>query len=62
MSEINTYVAENFNKYVMGIESMDSFDEFYQQLKDMGIETVLANYQTAYEPYTNNFLAITPIF
>ena len=49
MSEINTYVAENFNKYVMGIESMDSFDEFYQQLKDMGIETVLANYQTAYD-------------
>lgn len=48
MSEINTYVAEQFNKYVMGIESLDTFDQFQQQLKDMGIETVLANYQASY--------------
>lgn len=49
MSEIKTYVAEQFNKYVMGIESMDTFDQFQQQLKDMGIETVLANYQAVYK-------------
>lgn len=49
MSEINTYVAEQFNKYVMGIESLDTFDQFQQQLKDMGIETVLANYQASYD-------------
>lgn len=49
MSEINTYVSEQFNKYVMGIESLDTFDQFQQQLKDMGIETVLANYQASYD-------------
>ena len=53
MSEIKTYVAEQFNKYVMGIESMDTFDHFQQQLKDMGIETVLANYQASYDAVYN---------
>lgn len=53
MSEIKTYVAEQFNKYVMGIESMDTFDQFQQQLKDMGIETVLANYQASYDAVYN---------
>ena len=38
MSEIKTYVAEQFNKYVMGIESMDTFDQFQQQLKDMALK------------------------
>ena len=54
MSEIKTYVAEQFNKYVMGIESMDTFDQFQQQLKDMGIETVLANYQASYDAVYKN--------
>ena len=53
MSEIKTYVAEQFNKYVMGIESMDTFDQFQQQLKNMGIETVLANYQASYDAVYN---------
>ena len=54
MSEIKTYVAEQFNKYVMGIESMDTFDQFQQQLKNMGIETVLANYQASYDAVYKN--------
>lgn len=54
MSEIKTYVAEQFNKYVMGIESMDTFDQFQQQLKNMGIETILANYQASYDAVYKN--------
>ena len=54
MSEIKTYVAEQFKKYVMGIESMDTFDQFQQQLKNMGIETVLANYQASYDAVYKN--------
>ncbi len=54
MSEIKTYVAEQFNKYVMGIESMDTFDQFQRQLKNMGIETVLANYQASYDAVYKN--------
>ena len=54
MSEIKTYMAEQFNKYVMGIESMDTFDQFQQQLKNMGIETVLANYQASYDAVYKN--------
>lgn len=49
MSEINTYVDEMLNKYIMGIESLDTYDNFVQGLKDMGIEKVLANYQAAYD-------------
>ena len=33
----------------MGVESLDTFDQFYRQLKEMGIETVLENYQEAYD-------------
>lgn len=43
------YVTQQFNRYVMGVESLDTFDQFYRQLKEMGIETVLENYQEAYD-------------
>ena len=46
-------MAEQCNKFVMGIESMETFDQFQQQLKDMGIETVLANYQASYDAVYN---------
>ena len=43
------YVTQQFNRYVMGVESLDTFDQFYRQLKEMGIETVLENHQEAYD-------------
>ena len=51
MSEINTYVSEEYNKFIMGITPLDQFDTFQQRLKEMGIEKVLANYQEAYDKY-----------
>ena len=47
MREVSAYVTQQFNRYVMGVESLDTFDQFYRQLKEMGIETVLENYQEA---------------
>ena len=49
MREVSAYVPQQFNRYVMGVESLDTFDQFYRQLKEMGIETVLENYQEAYD-------------
>lgn len=49
MREVSAYVTQQFNRYVMGVESLDTFDQFYRQLKEMGIETVLENYQDAYD-------------
>lgn len=47
--EITRYAEEQFYKYVMGIENLDSFGEFQKQLKTMGIEQVLHSYQEAYD-------------
>ena len=49
MREVSAYVTQQFNRYVMGVESLDTFDQFYRQLKEMGIETVLENYQEVYD-------------
>lgn len=49
LSEVNTYIDEMFNKYVMGIEPLDSFDEFQSRIKAMGIDQVLDSYQAAYD-------------
>lgn len=48
-SEITRYVEEQFYKYIMGIESLESFEEFQRQLQTMGIEQVLHSYQEAYD-------------
>lgn len=48
-SEIIRYVEEQFYKYVMGIESLESFEEFQRQIQSMGIEQILHSYQRAYD-------------
>jgi len=51
MSEVNTYFDEMFTKFVMGIESLDRFDQFIKTLKDMGIEKAIKIQQGAYDRY-----------
>ena len=34
MREVSAYVTQQFNRYVMGVESLDTFDQFYRQLKE----------------------------
>lgn len=50
-TEIQTYKDEMINKFIMGKEPLDNFDEFVQTLNSMGIEEVLAVEQAAYERY-----------
>lgn len=51
MSDIDTYVGEMFNKYIMGIESLDSFEDFQATILSMNVQEVLDSYQTAYDTH-----------
>ena len=50
-SDIDTYMDETVSKFVVGDLSLDQFDSFVQQLKDMGIEDCIGYYQSAYDTY-----------
>ena len=52
-SDIDTYLDESVSKFVVGDKSLDEFDAFVQQLKDMGIEECIEIYQGAYDRYLN---------
>ena len=50
-SDIDTYMDETVSKFGVGDLSLDQFDSFVQQLKDMGIEDCIAIEQAAYDRY-----------
>ena len=50
-TEIQTYKDEMINKFIMGKETLDNFDNFVETLNSMGIEEVLAVEQAAYDRY-----------
>ena len=52
-TEIETYMNEMIDKFIMGVESLDQFDAYAAQIEKMGIADVLAVYQTAYDRYMN---------
>lgn len=51
MTDINTYVSEMRLKFINGQESLDNYDAFRQQLKDMGIEEAIQIKNDAYQRY-----------
>ncbi|WP_246608506.1 extracellular solute-binding protein [Paenibacillus agaridevorans] len=51
MNDINTFVNEKVDKFIMGIEPLDKFDAFVATMKDMGIERAIAIQQAAYDRY-----------
>lgn len=51
MSEVDTYVNEMFNQFISGKVSLDKFDEFVAEVKNLGIDEALAIKQAAYERY-----------
>lgn len=53
MNEVNTYIDEMTIKFVLGTESLDNFDSFVQEIRNIGIERCLEIYQQAYERYMN---------
>lgn len=53
MADINTYVNEMAIKFIKGEEPLANWNNYVEAVKGMGIETVAANYQTAYDRYLN---------
>lgn len=51
MSEITTYVDEKVINYVLGQESLDTFDEFVEYVEKLGIYEVIDLKQAAYDRY-----------
>ena len=51
MSDINTYIQEMNIKFIMGVESLDKFDAYVNQLKSMGIEDAVKIQQNALDSY-----------
>jgi putative aldouronate transport system substrate-binding protein len=50
-TEIETYVDEMTDKFIMGIESLDHFDDFVKKVNSMGLDEVLDVQQAAYDRY-----------
>lgn len=50
-ADIKTYVEEMTVKFIMGLEPLENFPAFQDQLNALGIDQVLAAYQAAYERY-----------
>ncbi len=51
MGEINTYVNEMYNNFITGKESLDNFDKFVKEIKDMGIDEANEIQQAAYNRF-----------
>jgi len=50
-TEIQTYKDEMIDRFIMGKEPIEKFDDFAKKIKDMGIEEVLKVEQAAYDRY-----------
>jgi putative aldouronate transport system substrate-binding protein len=53
MNDINAFVKETELKIILGTESVDNYDKYVLQMKDLGIERALEIQQAAYERYMN---------
>ncbi len=53
MTDIKSLVNEKTTKYIMGIESLDTFDSFISRLKEMKIDEAIKIKQKAYDAFNN---------
>ena len=53
-SVLENYIRENFAKFVTGSRSLDEFDAYQEELKQLGIEELLDIYQRGYQPYIDS--------
>ena len=51
LSDVNTFISENFMKFVTGVKPIDEFDAFVEEVMGMKIDRVIANYENALERY-----------
>lgn len=50
-NEIKTYVDEMTLKFILGTESLDSFDQYIANLQKMNVERIIEIYQGAYDRF-----------
>lgn len=50
-SDLSTMISENIVRFIDGTRSMDQWDSFIEQLRDMGLEESCQIYQTALDRY-----------
>jgi putative aldouronate transport system substrate-binding protein len=53
MADIDTYVKEMTIKFIKGEEPLSNWDAFVTTINDMGLASVVTNYQAAYDRYLN---------
>lgn len=53
IENLTTYKDEMSAKFIMGIESLDKFDEFREELKNRGVEKYLEYNKEAYDRFLN---------
>jgi putative aldouronate transport system substrate-binding protein len=51
LSDIATYVAEETQKFIQGVNSIDNYDNFVATLKSMNVDRYIEIYQNAYDRY-----------
>lgn len=57
MKDVTTYTNEMFLKYVLGAESLDSFDKYVEKVRALGIDRATQIMQTALERYNSRLAA-----
>ena len=50
-SDIQTLISENLSKFAVGERSMDEWDDFVQQIQDMGIQECIELKQAAVDRF-----------
>lgn len=53
MNDVNTYRDEMRVRYIMGVESLDSFDRYVQNIRNMGIDRAIQIYTNALARFNN---------
>jgi len=53
MNEINTYRDEMTLKFMFGTESLDKFDDYVKNIKNMGLDRALEIQNAALERYNS---------
>jgi putative aldouronate transport system substrate-binding protein len=51
MSDINIYVDEMTLRFIRGEEPLSNWDTYVRNVRNMGLDTVVRNYQTAYDRF-----------
>ncbi len=54
LNELNTYKDPMIDKFIMGVEPLDKFDEFVNNVNSTGLKELLDIYNNAYKKYKEN--------